>query len=140
MIAVTAGFVLMTAAFAWWHVRRQESGHRDAGHRCPRCTGMVPAGSRSCPSCGISQQIFELVRAPALAATDVPDDAPLRAVVRGDMCVGCGTCVAACPESGALTLRGKLAVGQTSPGKSRFELASPKLSLPLPLIKHVGLG
>ena len=110
MIAVTAGFVLMTAAFAWWHVRRQESGQRDAGHRCPRCTGMVPAGSRSCPSCGISQQIFELVRAPALAATDVPDDAPLRAVVRGDMCVGCGTCVAACPESGALTLRGKLAV------------------------------
>jgi thioredoxin reductase (NADPH) len=26
------------------------------------------------------------------------------------MCVGCGTCVAACPEAGALTMRGKLAV------------------------------
>jgi thioredoxin reductase/ferredoxin len=34
----------------------------------------------------------------------------MRALVRGDMCVGCGTCVAACPETGAIALHGKLAV------------------------------
>ena len=34
----------------------------------------------------------------------------MRALVRADMCVGCATCVAACPEDGALTMRGKLAV------------------------------
>jgi thioredoxin reductase len=30
------------------------------------------------------------------------------------MCVGCGTCAAACPETGAITLRGKLAVVDNS--------------------------
>ena len=110
MIAITAGFVLMTAAFAYWHVRRQEPAEPEDGHQCPRCGAVVSAGSRSCPACGIGQQIFELVRAPALAATEIEGEGLQRAVVRGDMCVGCGTCVAACPESGALTMRGKLAV------------------------------
>jgi thioredoxin reductase len=31
-------------------------------------------------------------------------------MVRADVCVGCGTCVAACPESGALAMQGRLAV------------------------------
>ena len=110
MIAVTAGFVLMTAAFAWWHVRGEKPAEREAGHCCPRCNALVQPGARTCPSCGIGQQIFELVRAPALASTDDKGTEPVRAVVRSDMCVGCGTCVAACPESGALALRGKLAV------------------------------
>ena len=110
MIGVTAGFVLMTAAFAYWHMRGEKPAERDEGHRCPRCNALVPPGARTCRSCGIGQQIFELVRAPHLVPTDDHDSAPVRAVVRGDMCVGCGTCVAACPESGALTLRGKLAV------------------------------
>jgi thioredoxin reductase/NAD-dependent dihydropyrimidine dehydrogenase PreA subunit len=33
----------------------------------------------------------------------------LHAVVRADICVGCGTCVPACPEPGAIAIRGKLA-------------------------------
>jgi thioredoxin reductase/NAD-dependent dihydropyrimidine dehydrogenase PreA subunit len=36
--------------------------------------------------------------------------ATLHATVRADMCVGCGTCAAACPEPGAITLQNKLAV------------------------------
>jgi thioredoxin reductase (NADPH) len=52
------------------------------------------------------------------AAPQPHDDAsgPKRphAVVRADMCVGCGTCVAACPEPGAVTLLLKLATVDAS--------------------------
>jgi thioredoxin reductase len=36
-------------------------------------------------------------------------DGPMHALVRADVCVGCGTCVAACPEPGAIRLDHKLA-------------------------------
>ncbi|MBI3635449.1 MAG: NAD(P)-binding domain-containing protein [Candidatus Rokubacteria bacterium] len=36
-------------------------------------------------------------------------DGPLHAIVRADVCVGCGTCVDACPEPGAIRLENKLA-------------------------------
>jgi thioredoxin reductase len=67
----------------------------------------------------VPQQFFELAAAPvapeAAAGAAGPGGgggAPPRphAVVRADVCVGCGTCVAACPETGAIRLEGKLAV------------------------------
>ncbi len=68
---------------------------------CPRCNAPVPVGSTFCPGCGVPQQMFELVAAPTsvegAAAAGV-----LKALVRADMCVGCGTCVASCPEPGAI--------------------------------------
>ncbi len=85
---------------------------------CPRCAAAVPSGATFCPGCGVPQQVFEVV-----AAREVAEDAAhgpgsatgrLHAVVRADVCVGCGTCVAACPEPGAIRLQGKLAVVETS--------------------------
>ncbi|MDE3216591.1 MAG: NAD(P)-binding domain-containing protein, partial [Gemmatimonadota bacterium] len=49
-------------------------------------------------------------RAPIARAGAEDAAAAPKALVRADMCVGCGTCVASCPEPGAITLRGKLAV------------------------------
>jgi putative YpdA family bacillithiol system oxidoreductase len=54
-------------------------------------------------------QVFEMIRAPVAKGAEEQTGDP-KALVRADMCVGCGTCVAACPEPGAITLRGKLAV------------------------------
>jgi len=116
MLLTTTGFFALTGLCVLWHLHRQTpaSGRQAAvaaGPACPRCAAPVPAQATSCPGCGVPQQIYEVVAAPIrdTAPADAPQDAT-HAVVRADMCVGCGTCVEACPEDGAIALRGKLAV------------------------------
>jgi thioredoxin reductase (NADPH) len=109
----TLAFAVVTALLVYSHVRAGSKGRVNVEIVCPRCKVRVPKASSRCPSCGIPPQVFELAAAPAAAPSAVdPSAKPRRphAVVRADMCVGCGTCVAACPEPGALTLVGKLAV------------------------------
>lgn len=118
MLLTTVAFLVLTALFVLRHLK--ESGTPHDGARpampqkstpCPRCSAAVPSGSAFCPGCGIPQQVFEVV-----AASAVPEGAgestgrAMHAQVRGDLCVGCGTCVDACPEPGAIALHGKLAV------------------------------
>lgn len=79
-----------------------------SGSACVRCGAAVPSGSGYCPGCGMALQVYEIVGAPV--ATGTTAVGALRALVRSDMCVGCGTCVASCPEPGAITMQGKLAV------------------------------
>ncbi len=118
-LLTTLAFFALTAFFIWRHMRAGEggSGASSAATRavkvapCARCNASIPAGSTFCPGCGIPVQIFEVVTARVSNSTASDDGtAPPRAAVRADMCVGCATCVAACPETGALTMRGKLAV------------------------------
>ena len=114
MTIVTVAFVAMTVLSIWWHVRREQKSARRGAQpprRCRRCRAQVPAAAATCPRCGVPQQAFELLSAPVAApAIASRDDAPLRAHVRNDQCVGCAACASACPEDGALTMRGKLAV------------------------------
>jgi ferredoxin len=113
MLLTTIGFFALTGLFMWRHLRGpKQSAATLAGppKPCPRCTASVPAGSAFCPGCGVPQQIFEVVAAPAASGAPNESQAAVRGIVRSDMCVGCGTCAAACPEPGAIALRGKLAV------------------------------
>ncbi|HEU4990386.1 MAG TPA: NAD(P)-binding domain-containing protein [Gemmatimonadaceae bacterium] len=112
MLPTTLAFVVITAVAVWWHVRAS-APRTDApapARACPRCRIAVPAGAAACPACGAPQQLYELYYAPLAAAAAESAAGEPRALVRADMCVGCGTCVAACPEPGAITLLGKLAV------------------------------
>lgn len=131
MLLTTVGFFALTGLFVWLHLRVR-SGAPAApaaaavpnGKPCARCKAAVPVGSTFCPKCGIAQQIYEVVSASVVAEdAEVTSDA-LKALVRADMCVGCGTCVAACPEPGAIALLGKLAVVDNTLCKGHGECAS----------------
>ena len=117
MFTTTIGFFALTALVVWLHLRSRAGTSAPAapaapvGRPCPRCQTPVAAGSTFCAACGVPLQIFDVVNAPASKPGSAASPAgALRALVRADMCVGCGTCVAECPEPGAITMRGKLAV------------------------------
>jgi thioredoxin reductase/Pyruvate/2-oxoacid:ferredoxin oxidoreductase delta subunit len=109
----TLGFFLLTAWFIYRHLRHAAPAGAapvQVTRPCPRCRHQVPRDSIFCPGCGVPQQIYEVVSAPVSAAGVDGAIGRAHAVVRADMCVGCGTCAAACPEPNALALKGKLAV------------------------------
>jgi thioredoxin reductase/Pyruvate/2-oxoacid:ferredoxin oxidoreductase delta subunit len=104
-----AGFLALTGLFVFLHLRRPAGAARAAGIACPRCHAALAAGTRICTACRAPLQAFEL--ATARIVSETPQAAgPLHALVRADLCVGCGTCVDACPEPGAIRLVDKLAV------------------------------
>ena len=113
MLWTAAGLGTVTLVAIRQHLRRvagPRSRTPPVKRACPRCGAALAAKMEACPRCGVPLQLFELVSAP-LAAPDTDDgDAPPRALVRSDLCVGCGACVAACPEPDALFMQGKLAM------------------------------
>jgi len=117
MLWTTLGFFALTALMIWFHLRgsggggsaRPSAGAARPSQPCPRCQKPVVVGSTFCPGCGVPLQAFEVVQARVATGPEVVGGAP-KAAVRADMCVGCGTCVASCPEPGAIVLQGKLAV------------------------------
>ncbi|MBI5504623.1 MAG: NAD(P)-binding domain-containing protein [Deltaproteobacteria bacterium] len=76
---------------------------------CPRCRTLVPASAVRCPSCGVPQQVFDIVTADE-GAEDSGAGGQVHAIVLRDTCIGCGSCVAACDEAGAIRLVNKMAV------------------------------
>lgn len=103
------GVALITALFVALHLRAR-GAPRAPTRECPRCRTRIPEGASHCPACEAPLQAFDLVTAPlAKVEASAASDGPLHAVVRADACAGCGTCVDACPEPGAIRLVDKVA-------------------------------
>jgi len=118
MFWTTLTFCVITAVTLLGQVRRSRTkrlrntgGVTFAARECPRCHTVAPATASRCPGCGIPSQIFEYVTARE-SRTPTPAEGlrALHANVRADRCVGCGSCVAACPESGAIAMHDRLAM------------------------------
>jgi putative YpdA family bacillithiol system oxidoreductase len=108
-LLTTLTFVLVTGLFVAVHVARGRKAATAAAKSCPRCKTRIVEGQQWCPGCRAPLQAFELVTAKVVTGPRPAADGPLHAIVRADVCVGCGTCVAACPEPGAIQLVNKIA-------------------------------
>jgi ferredoxin len=113
MLLTTLGLIVLTSFFVYRHMRHAPS---EKAISCPRCHAKVPPGASRCPRCDVPMQLYEVVAARAVvedAGSPHAGGKP-HAVVRADLCVGCGACVPVCPEPGAIKMVGKLATVNAS--------------------------
>jgi thioredoxin reductase (NADPH) len=76
-----------------------------AAKACPRCAASIPGNSAFCPLCGAPLAIWSS-RGTAVdpaAAASAAKGKP-RPVINASLCIGCGSCVDECPETGTLEL------------------------------------
>lgn len=76
---------------------------------CPRCSGPVAAGAAFCPACGAPLALWSVQQARESAGPRT-ETRQLRPVINATLCIGCGSCISACPEQGTLAMVGGKAV------------------------------
>lgn len=75
---------------------------------CPRCAKQIAEGSTFCSVCGAALAMWEVHRAPVAVSGGVTG--AMKPLINASLCVGCGTCIDACPEKGTLVLDGGKAI------------------------------
>lgn len=78
---------------------------------CPRCSRSIAKGTAFCPHCGAALAMWNIHSA-AVQSVTVEGDTPgkPKPVINASLCVGCGSCVDECPETGTLELAGGKAI------------------------------
>lgn len=74
---------------------------------CPRCSRPVAMDGSFCAGCGAPMALWNVHRSPVQQATvGSGEKGKPRPSINASVCMGCGSCVDACPEKGALEVRG----------------------------------
>lgn len=105
-----------------------------AVHPCPRCSKQIPKGSAFCAHCGAALAMWSVHRAELKVGGDGPVTGKPKPVINASLCVGCGTCVDVCPETGTLELvNGKaiLAHAERCTGHSKCAEVCPTQAISL---------
>ncbi|MBZ5700586.1 MAG: NAD(P)-binding domain-containing protein [Acidobacteriia bacterium] len=76
---------------------------------CPRCAKPIGESSAFCSHCGAALAMWSVHRAAVNAPSDGAKGKP-KPVINASLCIGCGSCIEACPETGALELVGGKAI------------------------------
>jgi thioredoxin reductase (NADPH) len=80
---------------------------------CPRCSKPVPDGTSFCGSCGAAMAMWQVHRSTIQTSSAEPGEkGKPRPMINASLCIGCGSCVDVCPESGTLALAGGKAILQ----------------------------
>lgn len=70
---------------------------------CPRCTKTIE-GTAFCPHCGAAMAMWTVHSAATAQAGASPQSGKPKPVINASLCIGCGSCVHECPETGTLEL------------------------------------
>ncbi|MFN7996246.1 MAG: NAD(P)-binding domain-containing protein [Bryobacteraceae bacterium] len=79
---------------------------------CPRCGKSILADSAFCAACGAPLSMWNVHRAAVKPAAtgDASKPGKPRPLINASLCIGCGSCVDSCPETGTLALAGGKAI------------------------------
>jgi thioredoxin reductase (NADPH) len=78
---------------------------------CPRCNQPAPRNASFCNRCGAPFSLWRISGAEITASAGSGTAAgALRPLINASLCIGCGSCVDACPEQGTLELIGHKAI------------------------------
>lgn len=77
---------------------------------CPRCGQSIAKGTAFCSHCGAAMAMWSVHSAAVVAADAPQSNAKPKPLINASLCVGCGTCVHECPETGTLEMFGGKAI------------------------------
>ena len=72
--------------------------------QCPRCSQPIAKGTPFCANCGAALAMWSVHMAEVQTASGNGKKGKPRPVINASLCVGCGSCVEVCPESGTLAM------------------------------------
>jgi thioredoxin reductase/NAD-dependent dihydropyrimidine dehydrogenase PreA subunit len=89
--------------------RAAEPGRRQT-RQCPRCSQPVEQRAAFCEHCGAPMAMWTVHQAEEAKSSAAGVSTGAKPLINASMCIGCGSCVHACPETGTLELEAGKAI------------------------------